>query len=120
MKERLSVTHDKFDTQLANKLTQAYNWVNRQLSPYVSTPLGSPPQEIIDIEADYAAGLYREEASGKFVGERNIPHVLRKRAMDDLMDYIRVNYLGTTSRRGYLRHVKSHHSWDTDHGAYSD
>ena len=66
VKERLAITTTAHDTQIGNKITHADNWVNRQLGPYVTTPLAVPPQEVKDAEADIAAGLFREEASGKF------------------------------------------------------
>jgi hypothetical protein len=115
--ERLGITASSHDVQLANKITQANNWVDRQLGPYVTTPLAVPPQEVKDAEADIAAGLFREEASGKFTGERPMPHVLRARGERDLLDYIRLNYLGTRTRSTRMIHGRSHCSWDGEHDA---
>lgn len=120
VKERLGITHGDDDVILGNKMTQADNWIDRQLSPYTATPLPSPPQEIIDAACDIAGGYWKEDRSGTLTGPRPIPHIMRARGQDDVLDYIRVNYLGPKKRAGYIRHVKSHSSHDRNHRAYED
>lgn len=120
VKERLSITHPDVDTQLDNKLTQANGMVDLELEPYVTVPLPAPDQKVKDAEADIAAGLFREETSGRFAGERPLPHVLRQRGMEALKAYIRAKYLGPVSRAGYLRHSNSHHPWDRNHESKCD
>jgi len=120
VKGRLNITHDKEDERLTRCLTQASNWIDRQLRPYVSTPIAAPPQDLIDAEADIAAGLFREETSGKVAGSTPMPHVLRARGEAAVRDYIKAYYLGPVERKGYFRHVKSHHSYEGDHASRSD
>jgi len=120
VRQRLSVTVDKHDTQLTRCITQASNWIDLQLKPYTTVPLAAPPRDIIDAEADIAAGLFREETAGRVAGERPMPHVLRQRGMDAVKTYIEAYYLGPVERQGYFRRVSSHHSWEGDHAARSD
>lgn len=117
VKDRLNITHDKEDERLTRCLTQASNWIDRQLKPYTSTPIGSPPQDLIDAEADIAAGLYREETAGRPSGPVSMPNVLRGRGEAAVRDYIKAFYLGPVERKGYFRHVKSHSSHSEDHGS---
>lgn len=117
VKDRLNITHDKENERLTRCLAQASNYINRQLRPYTSTPIGAPPQDLIDAEADIAAGFFKEEVKGSTSGATPMPHVLRARGEAAVKDYIKAFYLGPVERKGYFRHVKSHSSFDGDHAS---
>ena len=91
VKVRLSISVSEFDTEIDAFRVTAYSEINSRLSPYVTTPIAAPTQEIAEIEADWAAGIFKEARFAPTrgtIGESS----LRKRAMKNLDEFTIVNY----------------------------
>lgn len=92
VKERLGITTSDFDTQIGTKREQAHNWINNELDPFTTVPLSSVPDMIKEIEADIAAGMFREERDEPTVEGTLKRSLLRARGEEALERYIVTNY----------------------------
>ena len=91
---KIDSSNTDFDTQLGEKLEQAYNYMNAILNTFVTTPL-TPDQFIKDIEADMGAGLFLEEGDEPTTEDRTERHILWTRGYHMLDEYIQKNYKQT-------------------------
>lgn len=105
-----------FDTQLTSALREAYNWMNGVLVRYTAVPL-TTSSTLAEIEANIAAGFFKEERALPVEGERVKKHILRERGEQQLQDYIATNYgPETTKRAAMFRHGKNAEKMRMDMG----
>ncbi len=104
----VDVDEETFDLDLRTCLSKAYNWMNNQLERYTTVPLtGTIPAIVLEIEADLAAGMFKEQRTIPVEGERIKRNLLRERGEDALAEYIKTKYQPSGERRGtFFRHSK--------------
>lgn len=96
------------DTDLKANLTASYNWINLQLDRFTTVPLSTIPNIIKEIEADIAAGMFKEEKTEPVEGERMKRNLLRERGENALLEYIKTTYQSKgENRANFFRHGKS-------------
>jgi phage gp36-like protein len=97
-----------FDTELQAKLDAAYNYINLILDRYTTVPLTTVPDIIKEIEADIAAGYFKEDRTVPVEGERIQKSILRARGEEKLQAYIDTTHtLKGGNRRNLFRHNKN-------------
>ena len=108
IKQALNISEVTFDTDLQARLNAAYNWINNQLARYTTVPLAVVPDIIKEIEADIAAGFFKENKTVPVEGERVQASILRTRGEKNLQAYIDTIYAKKGGGRSSLfRHGKN-------------
>jgi flagellar capping protein FliD len=87
-----------FDVQLTSSLREAFDYMNGILKRYTTLPL-TTSDTLAEIEANIAAGMFKEEQTTPVEGERVKKHILRERGEAALAEYIKTNYEASGSRR---------------------
>jgi len=101
----IAVANNDFTTELTEVQDKAYNFMNNILvvtAPAVPlTGLSAGDTLLIQqIEADMAAGFFKEQTTVPVEGERTKKHILRERAEQMLQSFIGSHYGAVGSRRG--------------------
>jgi hypothetical protein len=116
IKQKVNIANASFDTQLESCLREAYNWMNQVLVRHTAVPLVTSTT-LAEIEANIAAGMWKEEKTLPVEGERIKKNILRERGEEALKEYIASNYGPETTRRaGMFRHGKNDQKLRMDMG----
>jgi hypothetical protein len=109
----IATTNSDFDTELTEARDKAYNFMNNILvvtAPAIPlTGLSTGDTNLIcQIEADMAAGFFKEQTTQPVEGERTKKHILRERAEQMLQSFIGSHYGATGSRRSsFFRNTRT-------------
>jgi len=107
VKQKANVAVASHDAQLESCLREAYNYMNSILKRYTTVPLATT-NNLAEIEANIAAGMFKEEKTTPVEGERVKKHILRERGEQALLDYIASEFgPETTKRAAMFRHGKN-------------
>jgi hypothetical protein len=107
------LTNTDFDIKLGEARDKAYNFMNTLLEGAGATvPLtglnAGDTKLIQQIEADMAAGFFKEETTEPIEGERVKKHILRERAEQMLTAFMATKYQGAPKNRAnQFRHGKN-------------
>lgn len=116
VKQKAKVANTSFDVQLESSLREAYDYMNSILKRYTTIPL-TTSNTLAEIEANIAAGMFKEEATTPVEGERVKKHILRERGEQQLQEYIASEYgPKTTKRAAMFRHGKNYEKMQVNQG----
>jgi hypothetical protein len=99
VKYRINITHANFDTQIDIMRVYAKAWIDTNLKGHETLVVGSEPQLIEEIEADYAGALMYEDKFEQTDETREKASWLRNRAKENLDLYIDKYHISPAKKR---------------------